>query len=118
MMMVAMFFPLRLGWQRGGLSALNVFLQLRKRALRLGQIAGRKRLAERSEIVRDGVVIVAGRGDRSWRGLRLKRLPQRREGRLRSRQVAALQRACQLRVVLLNLLSGILCGGLDVALQL
>ena len=68
MMMMVVSFHLRLLRLRGVLRlrcpgllrALNIVIQLCKRALCLSQIAGGKRLAERIQIVRNGVVAVGG----------------------------------------------------------
>jgi len=81
-----------------------------KRALRLAQIAGSERLANRIKIVRDGVGPAAGvrarlgAGLSAGRSLTLQRLLQAGKCRLRSRQVAGLERASELGVVLLHLL--------------
>ena len=97
MMMVVVSFHLRgsfaasFGPARTCCGGLNVAIELRERALCLSQIAGRKRLAKRIQIVRNRVVIVGGsRGGGRARcpALRLERLLQGGECRLRARQVA------------------------------
>ena len=95
---------------------LNVTLQLRKRALRLRQITGLKILAERCKIVLDR----ARRIRRAW--IRLHQLLKIGVCGLRIGEIAGLQVARQLGIILLSHLLGVSgCGlpaGLEITLQL
>ena len=101
----------RLGLRRIGLlRCLDIALELRERALCLGQVAGGECLSKRTEIGRDRIVAGAraarGSGVRTGRVLRLQLLRQRGVRRLSVCQVAGLKSLAELRVVLLDLLRG------------
>src|SRR5580704_5300890 len=102
----------------GLLGRLNVVLQLRKRALRLSQIAGLEILPERREIGLDRGRSVRTR-TRSRRALGLHQLLEIRVVELRGSQVAGLKITGQLGVILLSrLFRTNLLARLGVTLQL